>query len=86
MHDHEIKGVFRYQHWDRKGPKGLPDTPAQTYYIPMQYITGIEVSKSGELVTLWVVGQGARFINRSSTILRFFEEYMAYQDAHERGL
>jgi hypothetical protein len=86
MHDHEIKGVFRYQMWARTGPKGLPDTPDSTYYIPMQFITSVEVTKEAGLVIITIVG-GKQFpINRSSTMLRFFEEYMAYQDAHERGL
>jgi hypothetical protein len=86
MHDHEIRGVFRYEGWDRVHPVGVPDARGDTHYIPMQYITGIDVAKSGALVTVHVAGGREYLINRGKTIERFFEEYSAYQAAHERGL
>jgi hypothetical protein len=86
MHDHDIKGVFRYQHWSMPEAKGLPGEPGDTVYIPFQFITSIELNKSSTVLYLRVMGGHLYYINRSSTMLRFFEEYMAYQNAHERGI
>jgi hypothetical protein len=86
MHDHEIKGVFRYQHYDRAMANGLPQLPGPTKYVPFQYITCVTVTKDSKSVVLYMAGGAEHWIHRESTKLRFFEEYMAYQDAHERGL
>jgi hypothetical protein len=87
MHtDHDIKGVFRYQHYDRPPAKGLPGLPGPTKYIPFQFIIGVTVTKDNGIVVLYMAGGNEHWLHQERTKERFFEEYSAYQDAHERGL
>jgi hypothetical protein len=85
MHDHDIRGIFRFQEMNTIG-MGLPDVPEATLYLPFAHILKARVSADSKGLILYVMGGDQHLIARPKTIDRFFEEWSAWKEAHEGGL